>query len=120
VPLPLGDWASIAAIVSAMCDVIATGRDTFETFLEQRRNSPDAMQRAAVLQSALSTYSDEEVEAIRDRLQSCRDRFIREGSGGQRKQCLCSVLQDVKDGNGGSIPFDDWNDTYDTLGCDGR
>jgi len=65
----------------------------------------------------MSTYSDDAVEAIKKRLLSCRDRFVREGSGQQRKGCLCSVLQDVKDGNGGTIPFDDWAQTYETLGC---
>src|SRR5262245_23313439 len=99
-PLGLTDWASIAAIVSAMCDVISTGRDTFQAFYESRRTSPDILQQAATLRQAMSTYSDEEVEAIRERLQGCRDRFVEEGSGQQRKRCLCSVLRDVKDGNG--------------------
>lgn len=116
-PLPLGDWASIAAIVSAMCDVISTGRDTFQAFFDRRISAPDINSRAAALQAAMSTYSDEEVEAIRNRILGCRQRFVAEGSGQQRKTCLCSVLQDVKDGNGGTIPFGDWANVYDTLGC---
>jgi len=116
-PLPLSDLASIAAIVSAMCDVIATGRDAFQSFYAERRTAPDAMARATVLLQAFSTYSDEEVEAIRNRLFGCRERFIAEGSGAQRSRCLCSILQDVKDGNGGTIPFGDWSNIYDKLGC---
>jgi hypothetical protein len=119
-PLNLSDWASIAAIVSAMCDVISVGRETFEQAFNRRSNAPDANDRGAILAKAMSTYSDEEVEAIRDRLDGCRQRFISEGSGPNRATCLCSVLQDVKDGNGGSIPFDDWARTYETLGCSTR
>jgi hypothetical protein len=117
--LGLADWASIAAIVSAMCDVIATGRDTFDLFYQRRLASPEAPTRADALSKAFSTYSDEEVDAIRERIEGCRRRFIEEGSGEQRKRCLCSVLTDVKDGNGGSIPIGDWADTYDQLGCGG-
>jgi hypothetical protein len=116
-PLPLSDLASIAAIVSAMCDVISTGRDTFQTFYNKRISAPDARSRGRVLRRAFSTYTDEEVGAIRDRLLGCRRRFIAEGSGPQRRTCLCSVLQDVREGNGGTIPFDDWSNVYDTLGC---
>jgi len=116
-PLGLNEWAAIAAIVSAMCDVINTGKDIFQEFFDRRIAAPDSMERAARLQQALSTYSDDEIKAINKRLQACRDRFVREGSGPQRRDCLCSVLQDVKDGNGGTIPFPDWEQAYNTLGC---
>src|ERR1035438_5234354 len=116
-PFGLQGWANSAGIVSAMCDVIATGSDTFQAFYERRRTAPDIMQRAATLEQAMSTYGDEELEAISQRLQACRDRLIAEGSGAERKRCLCIVLGDVKDGNGGTIPFDDWKKTYETLGC---
>lgn len=116
-PLGLNEWVAIAAIVSAMCDVINTGRDIFLEFYERRITAPDAMERAATLQQALSTYTDDEIKAINKRLQACRDRFVREGSGPHRRDCLCSVLQDVKDGNGGTIPLPDWEQSYRTLGC---
>jgi hypothetical protein len=111
------EWIALAAVVSAMCDVIRTGRDAFEDFFENRRAAPDAEQRGASMAAAMSTYSDDEVYAIDGRIQNCRDRFIREGSGEQRKTCLCSVLHDVKDGNGGSISIDDWSNMYEQLGC---
>lgn len=115
--LPLGDWASIAAIVSAMCDVIATGRDTFEIFYRERLAAPSTAIQAEVLAKTFSTYSDDEIDAIRERIEGCRRRFVEEGSGERRKRCLCSVLTDVKDGNGGKIPVDDWSDIYGQLGC---
>lgn len=116
--LNIGEWASLAAIISAMCDVLNTGRDTYEFFYKQRLSDPNALQRAAALQHAFSTYTDREIERIKERVEGCHDRFIKEGSGTRRTECLCSVLTDVKDGNGGSIPdFDNWPQTYDKLGC---
>jgi hypothetical protein len=57
-PLGLNEWAAIAAIVSAMCDVITTGRDIFLEFYERHISAPDAMERATTLQQALSTYAE--------------------------------------------------------------
>jgi hypothetical protein len=115
--LPLADWASIAAIVSAMCDVIATGRTSFEVFYRERLASPETTAQAAILSEIFSTYSDEELDAIRERIEGCRRRFIEEGAGDRRARCLCSVLTDVRDGNGGVIPVNDWSDIYKRLGC---
>ena len=118
--LPLSTYAEIAAIVSAMVDVYKTGRDAFQEFYATRAASPDIENQAEILRQAMSTYSDAEVKAIINRLESCRQRFIAEGSGPQRKTCLCSVLTDVKDGNGGEMPggFPDWEQMFDTLQCD--
>jgi hypothetical protein len=114
-PFNLSDWADVAAIVSAISDVIKTGRETFTLFYNQRRASPQINIQAKVLQTTFQTYSDEEIEAIRKRIENCRDKFIQEGSGKQRAICLCSVLSDVKDGNGGEIPIEDWEDLYAQL-----
>ena len=115
--LSLDEFAALAAIISAMADVYTVGRETFSQYLARRQRSPDYRAKGQLLQGVFSTYSDAELEAIKKRIESCRDRFIREGSGGQRKICLCSVLTDVKDGNGGVIPDPDWSDTYKRLGC---
>jgi hypothetical protein len=115
--IPLATWAARAAIVSAMADTLTIGGKAFEFFYTKRLQDPDLQQKALALQAAYSTYSDREVEAIKKRIEGCRDRFIAEGAGEGRKTCLCSVLQDVKDGNGGSIPVDDWKNTYDQLHC---
>lgn len=112
--MPLSDLASLAAIVSAMCDVLSTGRETFEFFYQERLAEPVNLQRANLL---ASTFSEDELDAIRDRIGGCRRRFIHEGDGAQRKKCLCSVLTDVKDGNGGHIPDDEWERMYEQLGC---
>lgn len=119
--MPLGpaELAAIAATISAMVDVIRFGTDNFQQIYNRRLESRDNATRALQLQSALSTYSDRELEKITCRIESCRDRFIREGSGKQRVVCLCSVLTDVKDGNGGQIPVDEWDEMYEQLNCAG-
>jgi hypothetical protein len=113
----LDEFAALAAIISAMADVYTVGRDTFSEFLSRRQSSPDYQAKGQLLQHAFSTFSDAELEAIKKRIEACRDRFIREGSGGQRKTCFCSVLTDVKDGNGGVINDPDWRRAYEQLGC---
>jgi len=100
-----------------MIDVLTIGREPFQAYLQNRSRDPLLQRNAAALERAFSTYSDRELDAIKMRIESCRDRFVREGSGPQRKICLCSVLQDVKDGNGGSIPIEEWERAYEQLGC---
>jgi len=115
------DYANVVATISAMCAVYQTGKDVFESYYSDYLKSPNITIEAERLRSALMTYSDEEVEAIEDRIQGCRERFIKEGSGERRATCLCSVLTDVKDGNGGTIPdIDSWEETYIHLGCETR
>ncbi len=116
--LALGDWAAIGAIISAMCDVITLGRETFEYYYEQRLKDFHSPQRGAVLQAAFSTYTDRDIEAIKERIEGCRDRYIKEGGGAGGSVCLCSVLTDVRDGNGGQIPeIDNWPEAYEILHC---
>jgi hypothetical protein len=120
--LPYIQWgpkqfAELAAIVSAMADVYRFGRDAFSVFLARRRAAPDYIDNGRVLQQIYSTYSDSEIEAIKERIERCRERFIAEGAGEARRRCLCSVLSDVKAGNGGTIPLPDWANIYSTLGC---
>ncbi|MBS9477750.1 hypothetical protein [Ancylobacter radicis] len=115
--ISLENASQIAAIVSAMADVYSIGRATFSQYLIQRENAKDYVSRGEALQKALSSYDDDEIEAIEKRIRSCKDRFIREGSGQSRKTCLCSVLTDVKDGNGGNFPFPEWGNLHEQLGC---
>jgi hypothetical protein len=107
--LSLTQFAELAAIISAMADVYSVGRDTFADFLKIRREAPDFQAKGEQLKGALSTYSDAELDAISDRIEGCRDRFIAEGSGKQRKTCLCSVLSDVKEGSGSVHPILHWH-----------
>lgn len=112
------EWAALAATISAMADVIQFGERTFDRYFRARRDSPENARKVEALQQAFGTYSDAEIEAIRRRVEACRERFIGEGSGEARKKCLCSVLRDVRDGNGGTIPDEEWSRYYDVLGCE--
>lgn len=115
--LTLEQFSQLAAVVSAMADVYTVGRATFSEYLERRRAAPNFAAKGQALRTALSTFSDAEVEAIKARIEGCRERFIREGSGASRKVCLCSVLSDVRSGNGGTIPDPEWATAYEMLGC---
>lgn len=112
------DYANVVATISAMCAVFQTGKDIYESYFSEYLRSPNIEREAEMLRLALMTYSEEEVEEIEDRIEGCRNRFIREGSGERRARCLCSVLTDVKDGNGGDIPdIDSWGEIYEQLKC---
>ena len=100
-----------------MADVYQIGKETFQTYFERRIRSKDNTDKAEALERSFGTFSDREVASVEDRIQSCRDRFIQEGSGQSRKNCLCSVLLDVMLGNGGTIPDPEWSNLFEALGC---
>ncbi|MER8734234.1 hypothetical protein NKH28_31300 [Mesorhizobium sp. M1227] len=108
--------ASLSAVVSALADVYSIGRDTFDNYLAKRRAeiTPDIVNDSTF--EFFSSYDDREVKAIERRLLDCRSRFIRDGSGRDRKSCLCSILKEVQSGNNG-LPPGVWSDLAHTLGC---
>ena len=116
-PFSPAEWAAIAATISAMADVYRIGKETFQVYFDRRINASDINEKARAVKIAFNTYSDEEMEAIRNRIKNCQNHFITESSGEQRRKCLCSVLSDVKDGNGGSIPDQEWQESYVQLNC---
>lgn len=67
---------------------------------------------------SLGTYSDEEVREIHRRLENCKKQFIHTFDGDDRTRCICYILTQVKNGNGGTIPDPDWQATYDQLNCE--
>lgn len=115
--ISLKEASEIAAIVSAMADVVSFGKEQFNYYLGTRSRAPDFEARGKQLQHALQTYSDDEIAAIKERLAHCAAQFIAEGNGKARRTCLCSVLTNVKDGNGGELPFPDWEDLYRQMKC---
>lgn len=109
--------ATAAAVISAMVDVIQLGKETFQEYLNRRQKDPSLTTKAKALAEAFSTFSQPEIEAIMKRIENCRQRFIDEGSGAARRTCLCSVLRDVREGNGGTIPDPEWERNYEQLKC---
>jgi hypothetical protein len=116
-PQPMADFSvyvQVATIVSALAKALDTGLNYYEA-LKDVEADPTKIESDA--KSLSNTYSDDEIRSILDRIQGCRDRFIDEGHGKNRQRCICSVLSDARDGNGGTLPIDEWNDMYERLGC---
>ncbi len=111
------DWTALAAMISAMMDVIRTGSETYQAFFEARRSDDDAMKKGEALRLALNTYSDAEMISIQSRIETCRNTYIVEPVGEERQACLCQVLNDVKAGNGGTLPDYEWAAMHKKLGC---
>lgn len=100
----------IASIVSA----IASAMQLSISYRQAEKNL-DKRTIAKHAQILISTYDDDELSAIHDRIRTCRDRFINEGGGVQRVRCMCSVLRDAIAGNGGVPPIPEWERMYDQL-----
>ena len=110
----LTSYVHVATIVSTLAKALDTGLSYFKA-LRQVEAEPAKIEAAA--KQLQSTYDDAEIKSLLERIQGCRDRFVDEGHGPNRKRCLCSVLRDAKSGNGGRMPVDEWDDMYSSLGC---
>lgn len=110
-------WLEVLSWTKALFDATTLGADVYEAY-EKHVHEKDTIAEANRVSRVFSTYSDGELEAILKRLQDCRDRFISEGSGENRRRCQCSVFKDVIDGNGGKLPaIDDWENIFLQLRC---
>jgi ribosomal 50S subunit-associated protein YjgA (DUF615 family) len=110
-------WLEVLSLTKALFDAVKLGEDVIESY-RRHREEKDTIQESRRVSVALSTYSEKEVKAIFSRLEQCRDRFIKQGGGADRASCVCSVLNEVKKGNGGQLPrIDDWGNIYRQLGC---
>ena len=70
------------------------------------------------LEEALGHRRTVLVELLLSPLKGCRDRFIQQGGGTDRSRCICSVLREAQEGNGGTLPeIDDWENIYRQLRC---
>jgi len=113
-------WLEALAGLKALYDLIQGGVD-YAANLARHRAEPDTIEEAGRVSRAYSTYSDEEVQALIEKIEGCRKRFIAQGSGADRARCLCSIFNEISDGNGGSLPrIDDWERMYRQLNCRGR
>jgi hypothetical protein len=110
-------WLEVLSYTKALFEGITLGADVRKAY-ERHRKEKDTIAEAERVSQVFSTYSEDEVQAILDRLKACRDRFIKEGSGAARQKCLCNVFKDVVEGNGGKLPrIDDWERFYRELNC---
>ncbi|SRR6266550_387333 len=113
-------WLEVLSWTKALFEATVLGADLRKAY-EQHRQEKATIGEAKRVSHTFSTYSEEEVEALLNRLKQCRDRFIQEGSGPNRAKCLCSVFADAMVGNGGKLPLiDDWGRFYKQLNCSKR
>jgi len=111
------NWIEALAGFKALYDLVKFGADYTKSLIAHRKE-PATIREAQRVSAAYSTYSDREVEEIIKKIEGCRDRFISQGSGKDRARCLCSIFDEIKGGNGGTLPnIDAWRDMYDQLNC---
>jgi hypothetical protein len=110
-------WLEALAGLKALYDVIEWGVEYAVAF-RRHREEADTVAESNRVAAEFSTYSDAEVRELIRKIEGCRDRFIKQGSGTERSRCLCSIFQEIKDGNGGDLPkIDDWRRMFDKLKC---
>jgi hypothetical protein len=108
-------WLEVLSWTKALFEATTQGIDLYRAYEGHRREQSTIVEARRVSETD-STYSPAEVEAILKRLQACRDRFISEGSGQARRECLCSVFTDAMNGIGGALPrIDDWQRMFSKL-----
>ena len=116
------ELTAIAAIVSAACAVVQLLRRrerTVDSNAIREEIPPDIVVESSefvLVALTLNTYDDAEIRSIRNRLAKCRDDFERTLNGCERCKCICRVLRQVVNGNGGALPnVKGWNETFDQL-----
>jgi hypothetical protein len=110
-------WLEVLSWIKALVDATTLRADLQKAY-EQHRQEKDTIAEARRVSQTFSTYSEEEVEALLKLLKACRDRFIAQGGGAERARCICSVLNEAMEGNGGKLPrIDDWERYYRELKC---
>src|SRR6266852_4034942 len=111
-------WLEVLSWTKALFEATKASIDLFATY-QKYKSDPETIQESTRVSVMFSTYSEEEVNALASRLDGCRNRFIAQGGGSDRAQCICSVLNEAKAGNGGDLPLiDDWANIYNQLHCD--
>lgn len=110
-------WLEVLSYVKAFFEAVTLGADLREQY-QKHRNEQDTIAEARRVSEVFSTYSEQEVRAILDRLKACQDRFVKEGDGAARRRCFCQVFKDVIEGNGGILPrIDDWENIHRQMNC---
>jgi len=110
-------WLEVLSWIKALVDATTLGADLQKAY-ERHRQESDTITEAHRVSVVFSTYSEDEVQALADRVKGCRDRFIAQGGCAKRAKCICSVLNEAMEGNGGRLPrIDDWERYYRELNC---
>lgn len=108
------DWQEILAGIRALYDLVKFGSDYSSSFLKYR--SEIEVYREAQRVAGTFHTSSNELQALITDIQACRYR-ITQGEVENRARCLCSIFNNIKDGNEGILPIGDWLRMYRELGC---
>lgn len=112
-------WLEALAGLKALYDLLEFGVD-YAAALRKHRDESDTVAESSRAAAQFSTYSDSEIQQLIRKIAGCRDRFIMQGSGADRARCMCSIFQEISEGNGGQLPrIDDWQRMFDQLRCKG-
>lgn len=110
-------WIELLSWLKTAFDVWRTGADVYDSY-RRHKSEQDTINEAARVSAVFSTYTDEEIEAWADRIRGCIERAKEQGGGADRVRCICSVLNQIRIGNGGDLPeIDDWHRIYTQLKC---
>jgi len=110
-------WLEALAGLKALYD-LSQGVVDYAANYRRHRQEAATIAEAKRCSDSFSTYSDREIQELIRKIEGCRDRFIAQGGGEARSRCLCSIFNEIKAGNGGSLPhIDDWERMYAALKC---
>jgi hypothetical protein len=110
-------WLEVLAWTKALFEATTKGIDLYGAYRKYTRDR-ETLAEASRVSVVFSTFSEAEVAALLERLEGCRDRFVEQGGGAERTRCICSILNEARRANGGTLPLiDDWQRIYSTLNC---
>ncbi len=110
-------WLEVLSWTKTLFEATKATIDLTSTY-EKYRKDHETIQESQRASQVFSTYSDAELDSLLRKLKGCRDRFVAQGGGADRARCICSVLHEAAEGNGGKLPYvDDWQNIYQQLGC---
>jgi hypothetical protein len=110
-------WLEVLSWTKTLFEASKASVDLVATYRKYRADKA-TINEAARVSIKYSTYSEAEVSSLLRRLNGCRERFVQQGGGSDRARCICGVLSEAIEGNGGTLPeIDGWPRIYSQLGC---
>jgi hypothetical protein len=109
------DWQEILAGIRALYDVVKFGSDYAAGF--SKYLSEIEVYREAQRVSQMFYTSSGEIWTLKKDIEACGDRITQDKIE-DRGRCLCSIFNNIKAGNSGTLPpIAHWKTIYDELGC---
>jgi hypothetical protein len=109
-------WLGLLAWTKALFDATKSTID-LTLAVQKYRNDPDTIRESQRVSVRFSTYSDVVIESFTEKLKGCDERMALQGGGKDRRKCVCSLLNELEEGNNGVPEIDDWENMYKKLDC---